>query len=210
MNGQAQNKPYFAAIAGPSCSGKTQLTRYVAQQALSAAVVPLDAYYRDLTAWPPSQRTTHNFDHPEALDWPLIRRQLAGLAAGQSIGLPRYDFVTHARLSGGDRVASAPIILVEGLFALYDPTIRAICRTRVYVDLEDATCLQRRVTRDTAERGRTLAAVQRQYTATVRPMAQTFIAPTRVHAHLVLRGDMPTPEAAAAVLAHIQANLGNS
>ena len=210
MDDQIPNSPYFAAIGGPTCSGKTQLTRYVAQLALSAAVVPLDAYYRDLAALPPSERAKHNFDHPDALDWPLIRQHLANLATGTSITLPRYDFATHARVPGGDIVVSAPIILIEGLFALYDPTVRARCRTCVYVDLDDPACLQRRMTRDTAERGRTPESVQQQYAATVRPMAQTFVAPTRAHAHLVLRGDLPTADAAAAVLAHIQANLGNS
>jgi uridine kinase len=51
------------------------------------------------------------------------------------------------------------------------------------------------------ERGRSLDEVLAQYLQTVRPMHEAYVAPTRVHADLVLDGEAPVQSSVAAVLA---------
>jgi uridine kinase len=59
---------------------------------------------------------------------------------------------------------------------------------RVYVDTPDELCFERRLRRDTEERGRTPESVRRQYEATVRPSSLAFVRPSAVHADLSVDG----------------------
>ena len=163
----------------------------------------LDSYYRDLRALSPEERGDVNFDAPDALDWPLLRRHVASLAVGESIQAPAYNFATHVREPARHTIVPKTYIVVEGLFSLYDEALRGVYGTSVYVEAPDEVCLARRLARDTAERGRTRESVLVQYEATVRPMAEEYILPTGAHADLVLDGEGQLEELAAAVLAHV-------
>src|SRR5438477_6108322 len=109
---------YAIGIAGPSCAGKTVLARGLATM-VPASIVPLDAYYRDLSHLPPEQRARQNFDRPDALDGELIVRQVTELVAGNAVERPVYDFATHARTGSVQRVEPSEFIIIEGLFTLY-------------------------------------------------------------------------------------------
>jgi hypothetical protein len=52
---------HIIAIAGPSCVGKTELAKRLARS-LSAIILPMDAYYRDLAFLPLESRSKFNFD----------------------------------------------------------------------------------------------------------------------------------------------------
>ncbi len=201
----AEVKPYLIGIAGPSCAGKTELSRRLARL-LSAAILPLDCYYFDLSHLPLEQRARHNFDVPDALDHDLFLRQLQMLHQGQDIPRPVYDFAAHSRTSKVEMVKPGRFIVVEGLFVLYWEDVRNTFGTRVFVDLDDKTCLDRRILRDVKERGRTPESVVLQFTETVRPMAEKYIRPTHTFADLVVRGDDPIEASVAAVMAHVDHN----
>lgn len=79
-------------------------------------------------------------------------------------------------------------VLVEGLFALYYHELRPLYQLRIYVDTPDEICFERRMRRDTIERGRTPESVRRQYDATVRPSSIAFVRPSAAHADLVIDG----------------------
>jgi uridine kinase len=117
---------------------------------------------------------------------------------------PNYDFATHSRTCEVTRIPAARFVIVEGLFALYWPEVRALLGTRVYVDTRDEVCFERRLARDTRERGRTEESVRRQYAATVRPMAELHVWPTRRYADVIVSGESPLAQTSAAVLAHAQ------
>lgn len=193
-------KPRIIGIAGPSGSGKSELSRRLS--ALTGApIVSLDSYYADLGHLPLAERAKTNFDDPASLDLPLLLEHARKLAEGQAVEIPRYDFATHTRTDGSDLVTPAPVVIIEGLFTLFWNELRELLDTRIYVDLEDETCYSRRLARDVRERGRTPECVATQYATTVRPMAEKFIWPTKRHADLVIRGDAALEEAAKAVLA---------
>lgn len=192
----------MVGIAGPSCSGKTVLAGALARR-LDGLVVPLDAYYRDLAHLEPALRDARNFDHPDALDRELLTRQLRELAAGRPVEQPVYDFKSHSRQPSGRRAEPRGVVIVEGLFSLHFHEVRELLDLGVYVDLEDAPCLERRLARDTRERGRDAESVRDQYARTVRPMCRRFVEPTRDLAGLVVRGDLPLPALVDAVVARL-------
>jgi uridine kinase len=191
---------HIIAIGGPSCAGKTELAKSLAHR-LSAHILPMDAYYRDLAFLPLESRCKFNFDIPDSLDHALLREHLAGLAAGTTIQRPVYDFTVHSRSSRFEFVEPGRYVIVEGLFALYWEDIRPLLTTKVYVDAPDDVCLARRQLRDVRERGRTPESVQKQYAEMVRPMAEIYVRPTRRFADIVVSGEVPLEQSSAEVLA---------
>lgn len=57
---------------------------------------------------------------------------------------------------------------------------------KVYIDEPQAVCLDRRIARDCAERGRTEAMVSQQWAEQVEPMFRRHIEPTRPFADYVM------------------------
>jgi uridine kinase len=195
------------AIAGPSAGGKTTLARALAHSLApaGAALLPMDACYRDLSAMTPGERTAWNFDAPDAFDWPLILEALNALLDGRGVDVPVYDFATHTRTAATQRIEPQAYLILEGLYALYREDVRSLCRCKVFVTLEADARLKRRVERDVKTRGRTHESVIHQLRTTVEPMFQAHIEPTACHADLILRGDAPMGEMVAAVMRQLGA-----
>jgi uridine kinase len=193
---------HIIAIAGPSCAGKTELARYLSRR-LTAPILPMDAYYRDLAFLPLEARCKFNFDIPDSVDHALLLEHLTALAAGRSIQRPVYDFTIHTRAPISETVTPGRCLIVEGLFALYWDDIRSLVGTKVFVDAPDEVCLARRQVRDVIERGRTPESVLKQYVETVRPMAELYVRPARRFADLVVSGEVPLEQSSAAVLDRI-------
>lgn len=191
--------PHVIGIAGPSGSGKTSLARLLSETLPGGGVVVgLDAYYRDQRGVPEDEI---DVDVPDALDHTLLIAQVRALAAGQPVHQPVYDYATHARLADTRVVHPAPFVIVDGLFALYWPEVRAALHTPLYLSLDHALCLARRIARDVVERGRSEEAVRRHYQRSVRPRYDAHVHPTRAHARLVLDATRPLDALAAQVLA---------
>lgn len=184
------NFPALIGIGGGSGSGKTTLARELVES-VDALVLSLDSYYRDLSHLTHEERALWNFDHPDALEWPLLAEHLTSLAAGESIARPEYDFSTHTRKPGGEILRPQQVVIVEGIFALHDAAPRSAYRLRIFVDAPEAVRLERRVIRDVIERGRTPESVEEQFDATVRPMHDKYVEPTRLSADLIADGQQP-------------------
>ncbi|MCZ2156262.1 MAG: uridine kinase [Bryobacterales bacterium] len=202
----ADHPTRIIAIAGGSGAGKSFLAAHVSQR-LAAPVLSLDAYYRDLSHLPLSERAQQNFDDPDALDWPLLRHQLALLQAGNPVEVPVYDFSTHVRTGESKSLTAREFLVIEGIFALWDAEVRNTLSAGVFLDFPDDGCLERRIVRDVVERGRTPASVRQQYEQTVRPMYVEYVAPTRQYADLCLPGDHPPELSLQALLGHLGQTL---
>lgn len=192
-------------IAGHSGSGKTTLARYLSQQLVGSddAVLSLDAYYRDRGRGRADAGAPPDVDAPGALDLELLANHLGRLACGRVIDRPEYDFHTHTRRSATVRVVPTHTIIIEGRLAFHRADVRAHFATLVFVNADEDTCLERRLRRDTRERGRTASAVRRQWDLTVQPMFTRYVEPTRRYAHLVVDGTQPIEAMAHAVLDHV-------
>ncbi len=179
---------FVIGVAGGSGSGKSTVTREVLASvgAEQAAVLMQDDYYLDQSDLSFEDRCKTNYDHPDAFDWPLLMAHVQALRAGQAIDMPVYDFTVHNRSSKTITVRPAPIIVIEGLFALFDPALRKMMSLKVFVDTAADVRFIRRLQRDMAERGRSADSVIEQYLTTVRPMHKQFIEPSKRSAHVIL------------------------
>lgn len=179
-------------IAGGSGSGKTTIARKIQEQCsdLSVTIFQLDHYYRDLAHMEPAERDRVNFDHPDSLEMDLLATHIEMLAGGQSIDRPTYEFASHTRSSKVARLDPVDVIIVDGIFALYSPEIRKHLNVSIFVDVSDDVRFIRRLRRDVGERGRTNEGVINQYLATVKPMHDQFVAPTKYQADLVVQWDL--------------------
>src|SRR6266851_10028694 len=163
--------PKLIAIVGGSSAGKTRLAERL-QRAFGprAARLSQDDFYRDLGHLPPSSRAKINFDHPRAIDWRSFVAVLRDCRAGRATGLPEYNFATHTRLPDKRTLIPAPLILVEGLWLLWPPQARDLFDLKIFLDCPAQIRLERRLSRDVAERGRTPDSIRRQFSSQVAPM----------------------------------------
>ena len=185
--------PFVIGIAGGTGAGKTTFAKGVVELLAPgrAVLIPEDHYYRDQGHFPLPERETVNYDHPDAIDLYLLATDIADLVHGKTIHMPSYDFQLHTRRQETERVLPAEFIILEGLFTLFDARIRELSNLKIFLHLESDLRLIRRLERDISERGRTRESVLRQYIATVRPMHERFIEPSRAQADLILSGKDP-------------------
>ena len=198
-------RPYLIGITGASGAGKTALAHHLAARltAPPLPVIPLDAYYRHRAGLSPETKAAVNYDVPEAIDLELLVGHLRRLAGGRSIDRPTYDFREHARAGATERVHAGRFVVVEGLLMLHWAEVRAVLDVSVFILADEATSFARRLARDTRERGRTEASVRAQWTATVQPMYERYVEPTRRFADLVVSGTDTLEASAGAILAHV-------
>jgi uridine kinase len=184
----SNQKPFVIGVAGGSGSGKSTVTRQVLASVGPdmASVLYQDDYYLDQSHMSPEERRKTNYDHPDAFDWPLMVQHLQALRRGEAIEMPSYDFTQDNRASKTIHLKPAPVIVVEGLFALYDADLRKMMSLKIFVDTAPDVRFIRRLQRDMAERGRSAESVINQYMDTVRPMHKQFIEPTKRRADVIL------------------------
>ena len=171
-------------ISGPSSSGKTTTSKRLGIQlrilGLDPVLISLDDYFVDREHTPRDENGDYDYEALEAIDLELLNSDLKRLMAGESVEVPRYDFITGTRqwhetpLKLGER----SILIMEGIHGLnprLTPSIPrelkfciyASCLTSVAMDnltripTTDNRML-RRITRDYATRGASaLATLQR-------------------------------------------------
>lgn len=185
---------HLVGIAGGSGSGKTTFAKKVMQRVGDDNVVLLhqDSYYLPS---PPAHLKINgeqNFDHPEAFDWPLLKDHLIRLKSGEQVSIPTYDFKVSRRAPETELVGPCKVILVEGLFTLWDAEVRDLLDIKVFVDVDADIRFIRRLHRDVKERGRTVDSIIRQYYDTVRPMYREYLEPTGVFADLTVGEETDT------------------
>ena len=180
--------PVVIGVAGGTGSGKTTVAREILQRAGTERIslIQHDSYYKDLGDLPLAQRAMRNFDHPDALDNALLIKHLNQLKEGRSVRVPVYDFTTHTRTGQTQLVEPNRIILIEGILIFADPDLRRLMDVKIYVDTDADIRFIRRLQRDIAERGRTMESVVHQYLATVRPMHQEFVEPSKRYADVII------------------------
>lgn len=179
--------PLVVGIAGGSGSGKTVLARALAARfAGESALIFHDNYYCRQDHLSYEERCLTNYDAPEAFDNELLLEHLDALIRGESVESPVYDFANHNRSDAIEVIDSAPIIFVEGVLVLADARLRDRMALKLFVDTDADERILRRIKRDVLERGRTIESVETQYLATVKPMHERYVAPSKHWADVIV------------------------
>ena len=175
-------------IAGGTGSGKTSFAKAISSDFGTSEVtlIEQDSYYKDLSNLTIEERSLVNFDHPDAIDFTLMRNHLNALMSGNAIDVPIYDFTTHTRNNESREVKKHHIIILEGILALFDQIIREMMDIKIYVETADDIRIIRRVKRDINKRNRIFDSVIEQYYKTVRPMHIQFVEPTKKYADIIV------------------------
>ena len=175
-------------IGGGTGSGKTTVVEQIVSDFPEGqvSVISQDSYYKDLSHLSMTERTQVNFDHPNAIDFPLLCNHLSELKEGRAILQPVYSFVEHNRTKETVLTRPTKVIVVEGILILTDPEIRKLFDIKAFVHADSDERLIRRLKRDTAERGRDLTEVLNRYQSTLKPMHQQFIEPTKEFADIII------------------------
>jgi uridine kinase len=183
------------AVVGGSGAGKTWLVRQLCRViGESAAHLALDDFYRDRSHLPPARRARLNFDVPRAIDWPGAERVVRDCRAGQITYVPRYDFATHSRVADPQPWSPRPVVFVEGLWLLRPVQLRRLFDLKLFLDTPTGLRHERRVARDTVERGYTADTVRDRLATMVLPMHERYVEPQKRWADLVLAQPFREPE----------------
>lgn len=129
-------------LAGPSSSGKTTTCKRLAVQlgacGLRPRMISMDNYFVNRDQTPRDENGEYDFECLGALDVPFFNEQLSALLSGQEVELPRFDFQTGTRQSGGERMKlqEGDVLIIEGIHALnpdLTPVIPDSLKYRLYV-----------------------------------------------------------------------------
>ncbi|KAI1277108.1 uridine kinase [Xylaria sp. FL0933] len=198
-------------IAGSSGSGKSTLSQAIVSKLNLPWVVILsmDSYYKPLD--PESSKKAfmneYDFDSPEAIDFDALLGTLKDLKAGKRAEVPVYSFEKHQRLEETTIIYSPHVLILEGIFALYDPRVMDLMDMRIYCEADADTCLSRRILRDVRDRGRTVEGCIKQWFGFVKPNYEKYVVPQRIQADIIVPRGIENRVAMTMVTQYIERKL---
>ncbi|KAJ1331677.1 uridine kinase [Microdochium nivale] len=198
-------------VAGSSGSGKSTLSHAIVSKLNLPWVVILsmDSYYKPLT---PEQSkmaflNEYDFDSPQAIDFDALVETLRNLKAGKRAEIPQYSFEKHARLESTMSIYSPHVLVLEGIFALYDERVMELMDMKLYCEADMDTCLSRRILRDVQDRGRTVEGCIKQWFGFVKPNYEKFVQPQRNNADIIVPRGIENVVAMTMVTQYIERKL---
>ncbi|XP_055381980.1 uridine-cytidine kinase-like 1 isoform X3 [Condylostylus longicornis] len=206
-----QVEPFVIGICGGSASGKTT----VAQKIIESLDVPwvtllsMDCFYKVLNEKQHDQaiENEYNFDHPDAFDIDLLIDVLKKLKEGRKVEVPVYNFVTHSRENHTKTMYGANVIIFEGILVFHNPEVLKLLDMKVFVDTDADIRLARRLKRDISQRGRDLEGVLKQYSTMVKPSYANYIAPSMIHADIIVPRGGENKVAIHLIVQHVHTQL---
>lgn len=189
-----ENKPLLLGICGPSCSGKTIISKKLVKifKDKKPYLFSMDMYYKSLPEGINPEE--YNFDCPKAIDFKLLLQNLKNLILWKEFEEPIYDFKTHKRI-GFQKVKEIPnLIIIEGIFLLYFKKLREILNYKVYLEAKEEEILKRRIKRDQALRGSSPEFVNKQMEKFVFEGNKKFVDKYKIYSDLILPSNLSIKE----------------
>lgn len=204
-------EPYIIGVAGNSGSGKTSVSQKIIQELNQPWTVLLsfDNFYKPLSEEDHKKafKNEYDFDTPSSLDLDLLYQAVCSLKEGKRTEIPIYSFKKHDRTDKITTIYGANVIIIEGIYALYDERLLSMMDLKVFVDTDLDICLSRRLTRDILYRGRDLAGAMKQWEKFVKPNAIRFVDSTILNADLVIPNGLDNSVAIEIMIKHIKKQL---
>ncbi len=195
-------------IAGGTGSGKTTLMKNIVNRFGDVVtVISHDNYYKRQDELTFEERCKINYDEPGAFDTSLLIYHLDQLRHGYPVECPVYDFTVHNRSDEVIQIVPKRVIIVEGILIFENEALRNMMDIRIFVDTDADIRLCRRIKRDVNKRGRSLESVIAQYQATVKPMHEKYVEPSKKYANLVVPEGGKNTVALDMIMGRIQRHL---
>ncbi len=198
-------------ISGPSSSGKTTTAKRLGIQlrilGLNPVLISLDDYFVERDKTPLDENGDYDFEALEAIDLELLASDLKRLFAGESVDVPRYDFITGTRKRHDSplKLDERSILIMEGIHGLNPALTPGIpreqkfciyvsCLTSVAMDNMNRIAttdnrLLRRLTRDYYTRGHDAAATLQRWPS-VRRGEERHIFPYQENADVMFNSSL--------------------
>ena len=165
----------LALISGPSSSGKTTTAKRLGVHlhllGLNPVLISLDDYFVEREQTPRDENGEYDYEALEAIDLAQLNDHLRRLAAGESVEIPRYDFITGKRQWHENplQLDERSVLIMEGIHALnpnLTPSVPEDAKFKIYISCFTSVAMDnlsristsdnrmlRRITRDYATRG---------------------------------------------------------
>lgn len=198
-------------ISGPSSSGKTTSAMRLGIQlgvlGLKPVMISLDDYFVEREKTPRDKNGDYDYEALEAIDLRLFNDHLYRLMQGESVDIPRYDFITGKRqwhkkpLTLDER----SILIIEGIHGLnpkLTPRVPDAQKFRIYIScftsvaMDDLSRISttdnrllRRLTRDYKARGNNALSTLSRW-ASVRRGEEKHIFPYQENADVMFNSSL--------------------
>lgn len=203
------DKICIVGIAGGTASGKTTIVRKIKESfGDDIVVINHDSYYKAHNDLSYEDRSKLNYDHPDAFDTDMMIEHIKMLKDNKEVDIPVYDFSIHNRADATVHIMPKKVIIVEGILVLENRELRDLMDIKVYVDTDADERLMRRITRDMAERARSIESILSQYRDTVKPMHEQFIEPNKKYADIIIPRGGENTTGIAILQQHLKMRMG--
>ena len=198
-------------ISGPSSSGKTTSAKRLGIQlrilGLNPVLISLDDYFVDRDRTPRDADGKYDYEALEAIDLKLFNDHLKRLFAGESLPVPRYDFITGKRQWHDNplQLDERSVLIIEGIHGLnprLTPSIPDAMKFRIYISCFTSVSMDnlsriattdnrllRRMVRDYATRGHNALATLQQWQS-VRRGEEKHIFPYQENADVMFNSSL--------------------
>jgi uridine kinase len=181
----------IVGICGGSGSGKTTLLRKLAKgfESFNPTIFSMDNYYLPIEEQLIDENGEVNFDLPTALDKDKLIQDLTKLHRGESIEVKEYHFNAPANKNVLITLQPSDLIIVEGLFLFHYVELNELLDFSVFMEVDAAVQLDRRLYRDQETRGYSREAILYQWNNHVIPCFDQYLAPYKEKAHFSFRNE---------------------
>jgi uridine kinase len=203
-------KPFIVGITGGSASGKTLfLERLLSSfEPGEVCLISQDNYYKPRHLQPVDAQGIHNFDTPHSIDFSQYAADIRKIQEGETVFREEYTFNNSSKKPKMLTFASAPVVVVEGIFVLYYPELAELLDLKIFIDAKDHIKLKRRIIRDKVERGYDLDDVLYRYEMHVMPTYEKYIKPFKNEADLIVPNNSSFDKALDVIRTYLRAKSG--
>ena len=206
-----QRNMRLVLISGPSSSGKTTFAKRLGIQmrivGLNPVLISLDDYFLEREQTPRDANGDYDYETIDALDLKTFNEHLERLFAGESVEIPRYEFISGRRQWHEEplRLDDRSVLVVEGIHGLnprLTEKIPDVYKFRIYVSVFTTVMMDdmnripttdnrliRRIVRDNATRGSDAVSTLRRW-GSVRTGEEKYIFPYQENADVMFNSSL--------------------
>ncbi|MCI8315682.1 MAG: AAA family ATPase [Lachnospiraceae bacterium] len=170
-------RTFIVGISGASASGKSTISEHLKQlleNDYKVQLIHMDEYYKEETYRPKIYGISDGVEyiddnHPMALD------------------------LDQCYLDVQKAIEEFDVLIIEGLFSLWDEKIFMLLDLKVFVDCDPDERFARRVLRNLSF-GQHLGEITSRYVQAVQPRQKEYVEPTKWKADIILNGFLQTPK----------------